>query len=113
MASASPPRSPTKSNGQVEAEPTSPPTSPARVLPPDLPTSLDDRKTFDTYYPGQQEFYDDWAGSASHISQPKPRSPHPNHLALRRPSAAPVLCFRCLAPDHKFREFRDPVRCRR
>lgn len=56
----------------VDLGPASPlsPTSPTRTLPADLPTSLDDRRTFDTYYSGQEEFYDDWAGSSSKISYP-------------------------------------------
>lgn len=47
-----------------------PSTSPNRALPADLPTSLDDRRTFDTYFAGQEEFYDDWAGSSAQISYP-------------------------------------------
>ncbi|KAJ9664006.1 hypothetical protein H2198_000509 [Neophaeococcomyces mojaviensis] len=46
------------------------PASPIRTLPADLPTSLDDRRAYDTYYPGQQEFYDDWAGASTQISYP-------------------------------------------
>lgn len=53
------------------------PTSPTRQLPSDLPTSLDDRRTFDTYYSGQEDFYDDWAGSSSRISYP-PAGPNTN-----------------------------------
>ncbi|KAK5088764.1 hypothetical protein LTR05_002986 [Lithohypha guttulata] len=52
------------------------PTSPSRALPSDLPTSLDDRRTFDTYYPGQEEFYDDWSGSASQINYPPVSANH-------------------------------------
>lgn len=59
-------------HASAAVDPTSPlsPSSPNRVLPSDLPTSLDDRRTFDTYFPGQEEFYDDWAGSSAQIAYP-------------------------------------------
>jgi len=61
-------------DGAIPADPTSTspfsPTSPNRPLPSDLPTSLDDRRTFDNYFPGQEEFYDDWAGSSAQIAYP-------------------------------------------
>lgn len=61
------------------AGPASPlsPVSPQRTLPADLPTSLDDRRTFDTYFSGQEEFYDDWAGSSSSVAYP-PAAPNVN-----------------------------------
>lgn len=61
-------------------EPPLSPTSPTRALPADLPTSLDDRRTYDNYIPGQDEFYDDWAGSSSRIAYP---SAAPNHNNTR------------------------------
>ena len=58
------------------------PTSPPRSLPSDLPTSLDDRRTFDTYYPGEQEFYDDWAGASTQIAYPPVSSANRNSRSL-------------------------------
>ena len=73
------------SNDEVRpAEPPSPlsPTSPNRALPTDLPTSLDDRRTFDNYFPGQEEFYDDWAGSSAQIAYPSATGNHTKTRSL-------------------------------
>ncbi|KAK5940351.1 hypothetical protein PMZ80_007771 [Knufia obscura] len=58
------------------------PTSPNRPLPSDLPTSLDDRRTFDNYFPGQEEFYDDWTGSSAPIAYPTAKSNHTKTRSL-------------------------------
>lgn len=65
-------------------DPTSPisATSPARALPADLPTSLDDRRAYDTYFPGQEDFYDDWAGSSAQISYPTASANHTKSRSL-------------------------------
>lgn len=53
---------------QTQASPATP-----RALPDDLPTSLDDRRNT-TYYAGETEFYDGWAGSTQYVSAPAPTS---------------------------------------
>jgi hypothetical protein len=51
------------SGGSIEEVLEAPPQSP-RKLPDDLPTSLDDRRTFSSYG-GETEMYDAWQGIAT------------------------------------------------
>lgn len=74
----------TPEDGPSNNDPISPSsaTSPIRALPPDLPTSLDDRRAFDTYFPGQEDFYDDWAGSSAQIAYPTSTANHTKSRSL-------------------------------
>lgn len=51
-------------HAESDTEDVSTPVSP-RKLPDDLPTSLDDRRTFDRYA-GETEIYDGWQGKLAH-----------------------------------------------
>jgi Ankyrin repeats (3 copies) len=53
------------------AEEPSSPVSPARTLPNDLPTSLDDRRDF-SGWERETEMYDGWQGSSQYITAPTP-----------------------------------------
>ncbi|GAB7360934.1 hypothetical protein MBLNU230_g0918t1 [Neophaeotheca triangularis] len=55
-----------------------------RELPPDLPTSLDDRKTF-AGHDQETEYYDAWQGQSQFITAPRTAQPLNFNLALHEP----------------------------
>ncbi|KKY25021.1 putative dil and ankyrin domain-containing protein [Phaeomoniella chlamydospora] len=55
-----------------------------KQLPPDLPTSLDDRRPFQTYG-GETEMYDAWQGQSQFLTNPVPAKPLDFNLALDAP----------------------------
>ncbi|EFQ97851.1 DIL and Ankyrin domain-containing protein [Nannizzia gypsea CBS 118893] len=52
-----------------------------RTLPPDLPTSLDDRRSFPSYN-SETEIYDGWQGQSQFLTTPVPTKPLSFNLAL-------------------------------